>query len=229
MDAEPSRGRAGHRRARRDAGVDVALAESRRRPAADGGRARVTERAPGAGRPLPTARGRQWPLLLEISDLVKEFPVTAGGVLKRRVSSVKAVSDVSFGVGRARRSGLVGESGCGKTTLGRMIVGLEQPDRGSVTLRGQNISRLRGRRTAPGPPRPADDVPGPVPSLDPRMRVRRHPRASRSRSRASAAQGSSRTASSNCSTRSACRATRSSGIRTSSPAASASGSGWPGR
>ena len=71
----------------------------------------------------------QQPVLLEVSHLVKEFPVTAGAVVQRKVGTVKAVSDVSFSVRRGETFGLVGESGCGKTTIGRLVVALERPCR----------------------------------------------------------------------------------------------------
>ena len=76
-------------------------------------------------------------------SLVKEFPVTSG-ILQRKIGSIKAVSDVSFSVDEGETFGLVGESGCGKTTIGRMIVALERPDLGDVTLEGTNIATLRG-------------------------------------------------------------------------------------
>ena len=62
--------------------------------------------------------------LLELRNLVKEFPITSGMILQRKVASVKAVSDVSFSVPAGTTFGLVGESGCGKTTIGKMIVAL---------------------------------------------------------------------------------------------------------
>jgi oligopeptide/dipeptide ABC transporter ATP-binding protein len=153
--------------------ADVALADlPMAAPAADGDRARVTEQAPGNGQATGNGHaGGSARYLLAISDLVKEFPVTSGGVLKRRVSSVKAVSGVSFGVPEGQTLGLVGESGCGKTTIGRMIVALERPDRGSVTLRGQDVSRMRGgelRRVRRDLQLMFQD---PYSSLDPRMRV----------------------------------------------------------
>jgi peptide/nickel transport system ATP-binding protein len=108
--------------------------------------------------------------LLEIKDLVKEFPVTSG-ILQRSVGSVKAVSGVTFSVAAGETFGLVGESGCGKTTIGRMVVALERPTSGEVTLRGVNISRLRGNELR----RRRRDLQlmfqDPYSSLDPRMRV----------------------------------------------------------
>src|ERR1019366_6733291 len=65
--------------------------------------------------------------ILEIDHLVKEFSVTAGAIVQRKIGTVKAVSDVTFSVREGETFGLVGESGCGKTTIGRLIVGLEHP------------------------------------------------------------------------------------------------------
>src|SRR5215831_17568962 len=97
--------------------------------------------------------------LLDIRNLVKEFPVTSGAILQRKVASVKAVSDVSFSVPAGTTFGLVGESGCGKTTIGE------------ITLSGLNVSRLRGadlRRRRRDLQLMFQD---PQSSLDPRMRV----------------------------------------------------------
>jgi peptide/nickel transport system ATP-binding protein len=109
--------------------------------------------------------------LLEVRELVKEFPVTAGAILQRRVASVHAVSDVSFTVRAGETFGLVGESGCGKTTIGRVVVALERPDSGSVLLNGRDVSAL-GRSELRRQRRDLQLMfQDPYASLDPRMRV----------------------------------------------------------
>ena len=109
--------------------------------------------------------------LLELRNLVKEFPVTSGAILQRKVAAVHAVSDVSFSVPAGTTFGLVGESGCGKTTIGKMIVALEKPSSGSVSLGGLNVSKLHGGELR----RKRRDLQlmfqDPHSSLDPRMRV----------------------------------------------------------
>jgi peptide/nickel transport system ATP-binding protein len=108
--------------------------------------------------------------LLQITNLVKEFPITSG-VIQRKVGSVHAVSDVSFSVPAGTTFGLVGESGCGKTTIGKVIVALEKPNSGTVTLGDLNVSSLRGAELR----RKRRDLQlmfqDPQSSLDPRMRV----------------------------------------------------------
>jgi oligopeptide/dipeptide ABC transporter ATP-binding protein len=108
--------------------------------------------------------------LLQITNLVKEFPITSG-VLQRKVGAVHAVSDVSFSVPAGTTFGLVGESGCGKTTIGKVIVALEKPNSGSVTLGDVDVSKLSGGELR----RKRRDLQlmfqDPHSSLDPRMRV----------------------------------------------------------
>ena len=108
---------------------------------------------------------------LEVRHLVKEFPVTAGAVMQRKIGSVKAVSDVSLTISKGETFGLVGESGCGKTTIGRMMVGLEKPTSGEIWFEGQDIAKLKGREFR----RKRRDLQlmfqDPYASLDPRMRV----------------------------------------------------------
>jgi oligopeptide/dipeptide ABC transporter ATP-binding protein len=83
------------------------------------------------------------PTILEVRDLVKEFPVYSG-FFRRQVASVKAVSGVSFSVRARRTLGIVGESGCGKTTTGRLILRLLPATSGSVKFRGQEVLNLKG-------------------------------------------------------------------------------------
>jgi len=109
--------------------------------------------------------------LLELRHLVKEFPVTSGAILQRKVAAVHAVSDVTFSVPAGTTFGLVGESGCGKTTIGKLIVALERPNSGSIIVNGEDVSTLhRGnlRRKRRDLQLMFQD---PQSSLDPRMRV----------------------------------------------------------
>ena len=109
--------------------------------------------------------------LLELTHVVREYPVTAGLILQRKVDSIKAVSDVTLHVDVGETLGLVGESGCGKTTLGKVIVGDEVADAGTVELEGKRVFDLKGRALR----RARRDLQmmfqDPYASLDPRMRV----------------------------------------------------------
>lgn len=109
--------------------------------------------------------------ILVVEGVVREYPVSAGAILQRKVASVKAVSGVSFKVGRGETFGLVGESGCGKTTLGKVIVGLEKPDAGRVTVRGTDIGGLGAREFRHFRRDLQMVFQDPIASLDPRMRV----------------------------------------------------------
>ncbi len=118
----------------------------------------------------PAEDGKASGSLLELTGLVKEYAVTAG-ILQRAVGSVKAVSGVSFSVAAGETFGLVGESGCGKTTIGKMVVALERPTAGSVRLRGVDVSALRGERLRTYRRDLQMMFQDPYSSLDPRMRV----------------------------------------------------------
>jgi peptide/nickel transport system ATP-binding protein/oligopeptide transport system ATP-binding protein len=80
--------------------------------------------------------------LLEVSGLRKHFPVTRGAIFKRQVGAVKAVDGIDFAVYRGQTLGLVGESGCGKTTTGRMIMRLLEPTSGQIMFEGRDITHV---------------------------------------------------------------------------------------
>ena len=81
-------------------------------------------------------------VLLEVKNLKMYFPVTSGMLFQKTVAYVKAVDDVSFTVKRGETLGLVGESGCGKTTTGRCILQLYKPTDGGVVFEGQDLTKL---------------------------------------------------------------------------------------
>jgi len=83
--------------------------------------------------------------LLSVHDLTKYFPVIKGVVRSRRVGEIKAVDGVSFAIAQGETLGLVGESGCGKTTTGRLILRLLEPSGGQVYYRGMELTGLRPR------------------------------------------------------------------------------------
>jgi len=109
--------------------------------------------------------------LLTVSRLVKNFTVTAGAVLQRKVGFVSAVADVSFAIPAGSTFGLVGESGCGKTTVGRLIVGLEKPDGGSIVIGGRDLASLSSRERRRQARLVQLMFQDSYASMDPRMRV----------------------------------------------------------
>ncbi len=127
----------------------------------------VGDELPEVGESEPAER----PVLVEVSHLIKEYPVRGGGVFRRTVGSVKAISDVSFVVRQGETFGLVGESGCGKTTVAKCLVLLEQANAGSISFEGTDLARLGSGELR----RRRRDIQlmfqDPYASLDPRMRV----------------------------------------------------------
>ncbi|MGC5361095.1 ABC transporter ATP-binding protein [Streptomyces sp. DT24] len=83
--------------------------------------------------------------ILEVRDLVKHYPLTQGILIKRQVGAVKAVDGVSFDLAAGETLGIVGESGCGKSTVARLLVHLEQPTAGAIRYKGEDITKLSGR------------------------------------------------------------------------------------
>ena len=108
--------------------------------------------------------------LLEIRDLKKYFPVPSGALGKAN-EYVKAIDGVSFDVDDGETLGLVGESGCGKTTLGRCLVRLSEPTGGTVTFEGQELSSLSGSAMREKRRKMQMIFQDPYASLNPRMRV----------------------------------------------------------
>lgn len=111
------------------------------------------------------------PVLLDVKNLVKHFPITQGIIFSRQVGAVKAVDNVSFQIHKGETLGLVGESGCGKSTTGRVILRLLEPTSGEVRFEGRNILDLNRQQMRELRKKMQIIFQDPYASLNPRMTV----------------------------------------------------------
>jgi peptide/nickel transport system ATP-binding protein/oligopeptide transport system ATP-binding protein len=107
--------------------------------AGDGAPGPLSDRLPGDGAAGAATAERS---LVRVEGLVKYFPLR-GGILQRAVAEVKAVDDVTFEIQQGEVLGLVGESGCGKTTTGRLLLRLIEPTKGTIVFDGKDITRMK--------------------------------------------------------------------------------------
>ncbi len=108
----------------------------------------VAEIRESDGEPLPQTQVGE--PILKLSNLVKDFTITAGAVLQRKVGKVSAVADISLSIRAGETFGLVGESGCGKTTIGRLVVGWRRPPRAPSSSPAKNSPSCRNGSCAAG-------------------------------------------------------------------------------
>lgn len=107
-------------------------------------------------------------ICLDVQDVRKYFPIYKG-IMRKKIGEVKAIEDISFQVHKGETLGIVGESGCGKTTLARCIMRVYQPEEGKIEFEGTNIANLNDKQLKPFRPKIAMIFQDPFSSLDPRQ------------------------------------------------------------
>ncbi len=114
---------------------------------------------------------KQSDVLMEVRNLKKHFPISGGGIISRTIGHVKAVDGVSFSIRRGETMGLVGESGCGKTTMGKVILRLQEATDGQVIFEGKNVFDLNREEMRKTRREMQIIFQDPYASLNPRMTV----------------------------------------------------------
>jgi oligopeptide transport system ATP-binding protein len=133
--------------------------------------AQQTSSTTEAGTNGTNGTGSSGDVLLDVKDMQVYFPITSGLIIQRKVADVKAVDGITFGVKRGETLGLVGESGCGKSTTGKAILQLTRPTAGEVVFEGQDLTRLKGGNLRRFRRKMQMIFQDPYASLNPRMSV----------------------------------------------------------
>ena len=124
-----------------------------------------------ANQPAGILSGDQRVPLVKVRNLKKHFPINSGLIIQRQVGAVKAVDDISFDVYKGETLGLVGESGCGKSTTGRTVLQLYKPTSGSIEFEGQELTTMKPDELRKMRRRMQMIFQDPFASLNPRMSV----------------------------------------------------------